>query len=358
MRRTVLLSVAIVLVVATMLVWAALGTTLSAVNGAAGEAQAQPCDTTTIGPDVPPVAQPPEADVVAAFKHAIHAIRANQMEQLALWEAGIIESGLRNLHYGDADSQGALQERVSIYGLAHALDPEASGTRFLRDAQKLRPWHQSAGLLAAAVQRPKAEFAGRYDTVEAQARKYLSGSDAPDVTTPEQCAPNGAAGPANLQTAVQLASPRRYADLPGWAMAFGRAPEQVDARILPDVLWVLRTYGLRVNAARESGHHTHGDGTALDMRPAAGDDQQAWDNSALRLAHDLGWTEQCAAAGVSPVCPLVPAIHGVFYNSYPGHGDPAHAGGNAHIHVSWFASSWGNSGLVAPNAWVMAFPAG
>ncbi|HLW96962.1 MAG TPA: hypothetical protein VKS25_16430 [Solirubrobacteraceae bacterium] len=23
------------------------------------------------------------------------------------------------------------------------------------------------------------------------------------------------------------------------------------------------------------------------------------------------------------------------YNGYPGHGDPAHAGANAHIHFSW-----------------------
>jgi hypothetical protein len=25
----------------------------------------------------------------------------------------------------------------------------------------------------------------------------------------------------------------------------------------------------------------------------------------------------------------------ILYNGYPGHGDPAHAGANAHIHFSW-----------------------
>lgn len=163
-------------------------------------------------------------------------------------------------------------------------------------------------------------------------------------------------GPAQLSRAVTVYRPRTYALLPPWAMAFGRAPEVVDARILDDVLWVLKTYNLRVNAAREAGHHTHGDGTALDLRPATGNDQGTWDNTALRLAHDLGWTESCAASGVAPVCPLVPAIRGVFYNGYGGHGDPAHVGGSAHIHVSWYGTVFGNSGLVPPNPWVRAFP--
>ena len=61
------------------------------------------------------------------------------------------------------------------------------------------------------------------------------------------------------------ASPRRArsATLPPWAMAAGRAPQAVDARIHDDVVWILRRYRLRVTAAREAGHRTHGDGTAL-----------------------------------------------------------------------------------------------
>jgi hypothetical protein len=113
------------------------------------------------------------ADVVTAFRRAASALRANPTERLALFEAGIVESGLRNLHRGDADSLGALQERASIFGRAHALNPFASASRFLRDAESRRPWHGSAGMLAAAVQRPRADLRGRYDQVAGQARRYL-----------------------------------------------------------------------------------------------------------------------------------------------------------------------------------------
>jgi hypothetical protein len=167
-----------------------------------------------------------------------------------------------------------------------------------------------------------------------------------------------ASGPAELGKAITLREPRTFTTLPAWAMAEGRTPEQVDTRILPDLLWVLSSYGLRVNAAREAGHNTHGDGTAADMVPAHGNTQHDWDQSALRLAHDLGWTESCAAAGVPPVCPLKPAIHGVFYNGYPAHGDPARCSGacGPHIHVSWYASNWGAHELAPPNDWVRVFP--
>ena len=165
-----------------------------------------------------------------------------------------------------------------------------------------------------------------------------------------------ATGPAELDKAVTLNSPRAFATLPAWAMAGGRTPEPVDARMLPDVEWILRTYGLRVTAARETGHQTHGDGTALDMIPANGSSQAAWDQSALRLARDIGWIPSCGGSGVAPACPLKPWVRFVGYNGYPGHGDPAHVGSSAHIHVSWYASSYGNSGLSPPNAWVRVFP--
>jgi hypothetical protein len=145
---------------------------------------------------------------------------------------------------------------------------------------------------------------------------------------------------------------------PAWAMAGGRAAEPVDARIYDDVLWVLRHYGLRVSAAREAGHHTHGDGTALDLVPVAAASQRDWDNTAGRLAHDLGWTEQCGSSGGRPTCPLKPAIQWIGYDGYPRHGSPRTCTGGcpAHIHVSWVSGCYGSSTLVAPCAWVMAFP--
>ena len=172
------------------------------------------------------------------------------------------------------------------------------------------------------------------------------------------CASGVPSGPAELDRAVTVSSPRSFTTLPAWAMAPGHPREQVDTRILPDALWILRAYGLRVSAARESGHNTHGDGTALDMVPASGGDQAAWDRSALRLAHDIGWIDSCGASGAAPACPLRPWVRFVGYNGYPNHGDPAHCSGGcgAHIHVSWHASSYGNSALSPPSAWVRVFP--
>ena len=165
------------------------------------------------------------------------------------------------------------------------------------------------------------------------------------------------AGPANLGQAVAVRSPRTFAALPPWAMAGARAPAEVDARILPDVLWLLRTYDLRVTAGREIGHESHGDGTAVDLVPANPiGAQNAWDQSALRVARDIGWTADCGASGVAPACPLKPWVRFVGYNGYPGHGDPAHAGANAHLHISWLASAAPSGALVPPNAWVRAFP--
>ena len=61
---------------------------------------------------------------------------------------------------------------------------------------------------------------------------------------------------------------------------------------------------------------------------------------------------------MAPACPLKPWVRFVGYNGYPNHGDPAHCSGGcgAHIHVSWYASSYGNSALSPPNAWVRVFP--
>jgi hypothetical protein len=170
----------------------------------------------------------------------------------------------------------------------------------------------------------------------------------------ERCVSVG--GGADLKRAVRLASPRAFTMLPSRAMAGGRAPEAVDARLYPDVIWMFRTHDLRVVAAREAGHHTHGDGTAVDLVPAGSQAVRHWHATAERLARDLGWTPGCGASGSRPACKLVSAIQFVGYNGYPGHGDPNHAGSTPHIHVSWVSSSFGSAALSPPPAWVYVFP--
>jgi hypothetical protein len=212
--------------------------------------------------------------------------------------------------------------------------------------------------------------AGWYvDEVLSRAARYraAAGPDAtaarvvavPEVVPSPACTDDGARGPANLASAVRLTSPAAYRELPAWAMAGGRPVEPVDARIYDDVLWALRRYGLRVSAAREAGHHTHGDGTAVDLVPAVGATQADWDGSAGRLASDIGWIASCGASGARPACPLRPAIQWIGYDGYSSHGSPRTCTGAcpAHIHVSWVSGCYGSSALVAPCGWVMAFPA-
>jgi hypothetical protein len=160
-------------------------------------------------------------------------------------------------------------------------------------------------------------------------------------------------GSAMLQHAQRLFEPREFEALPQQLMAEGRAPAEVDARIWADAIWFLEHYDLRVTAARETGHETHGDGTALDIVPRPG---RGWD-ATKKAAEDLGWQEGCGRSGVRPLCKLVPAIHFVGYNGYPLHGDPGHSS-LPHLHVSWESSGYGSCPqvLCGPHEWVMAFP--
>jgi chemotaxis protein histidine kinase CheA len=136
-----------------------------------------------------------DANVVSAFRRAIRTLHLNRTEQLALWEAGIVESGLKNLPYGDRDSLGSLQERTSIFGRGHAMNPYASALRFGRDAISKRPWRGTAGALAQAVQR--SAFPGRYDQERGRAIRYLQTGGPVKGTTRRPAGPP-AAGLANM----------------------------------------------------------------------------------------------------------------------------------------------------------------
>lgn len=160
-------------------------------------------------------------------------------------------------------------------------------------------------------------------------------------------------GTAVLQKLETLYQPRAFKPIPQALWAGGGSPESVDSRLWPDAIWLLQTFHLKVLAARETGHKTHGDGTAMDMEPESG---KGWDETARAAAETLGWRESCGASGTAPVCPLVPAIQFVGYNGFPAHGDPAHAGGSPHLHVSWQSSSFGCGELCPPPDWVRVFP--
>jgi hypothetical protein len=100
-------------------------------------------------------------------------VGASPKERKAAIETGLVESNLRNLLGGDADSAGWRQERASLYKNPTNLD--ASIRRFYRETRSVRGQHSRAGDLAAAVQRPAAQFRGRYQGVSGQAQALLGG---------------------------------------------------------------------------------------------------------------------------------------------------------------------------------------
>jgi hypothetical protein len=121
--------------------------------------------------------------VVGAFRRAIRRTGAGPKASLALFEAGIVESGLRNLNYGDRDSIGALQVRVGIHGRSLAADPYASAIAFLTRgftgrggaiALARRFPQATAGQIAQMVQ--GSAFPGRYDQVRGRAARYVGGA--------------------------------------------------------------------------------------------------------------------------------------------------------------------------------------
>lgn len=164
-------------------------------------------------------------------------------------------------------------------------------------------------------------------------------------------------GPVDLRAAQRLTAPRAYRPLPTWALAGSGSSVLIDARLHDDVSWIARRYRLRVTAAREAGHNTHGDGTAVDLIPADGVAQETWDASTGRLARDLGWRAACGGSGTRPACPLVAAIQFVGYDGYPGHGSPRTCNSPcpAHLHISWTSPCYGTRSLAAPCQSVMVF---
>lgn len=141
----------------------------------------------------------------------------------------------------------------------------------------------------------------------------------------------GPMGPVHKATA-----PRELATLP--APPASAPGMQCDARIIPDVVYLARRFGLLVSAC--FGIHApdgeHPLGAAIDAVPQ----DSNW-NRTMRAALAIGWRPSCAATGVAPECAR-PPFRFIGYNGYPDHGDPAHCfpcGGGPHLHISWLTSA-------------------
>jgi hypothetical protein len=117
----------------------------------------------------------------------------------------------------------------------------------------------------------------------------------------------------------------------------GQPGMSIDARILPDVLYLVRAYHLRVTAGyAPTGHAPDGEhplALALDLVPGPGG---SWDD-VDRLAH---WAEPTQNAPRPP-------FRWVGYD-----GDPNHGRGN-HLHLSWMHAP--APARRPPVAWVDTF---
>jgi hypothetical protein len=107
------------------------------------------------------------------------ALGAGAKTLLAAIETGIVESGLRNLNFGDRDSLGVFQQRPSQgWGSpSQVRNVRYAATQFFNRAIPIARRAGSAGQLAQSVQR--SAFPGRYDQVRAQALAILKRINAP-----------------------------------------------------------------------------------------------------------------------------------------------------------------------------------
>jgi hypothetical protein len=129
-----------------------------------------------------------------------------------------------------------------------------------------------------------------------------------------------------------------------WLVPVPGTDVQCDARIVPNVLMIINQFHAHVGACYSAtGHEPSGEhslGLAVDLTPAP---PASWQQMAA-LARYAGWRPSCASSGCASQTHT--AFRFVGWNGYAGHGDPVHAGSNAHLHLSW------NHGPGRPAEWV------
>lgn len=160
--------------------------------------------------------------------------RESPAEVKAAYETGRVESNFQNLPGGDADSQGWRQERKSLY--ANPRDLDASINRFFDEtsqAQKANPGAKSYEL-AAAVQRPAAQYRGRYKDVSKEAQSLLKGGGSTGGKSPAR-----GSSPRTADTGTGAADARRAA-LQAYVLSQGTQDEPDSALALAQGLAAAR----------------------------------------------------------------------------------------------------------------------
>jgi hypothetical protein len=119
---------------------------------------------------------PPDPQVALTLCSVLEDTNAPPKIRLATFETAIVESGVHNLNYGDRDSVGVFQQRVSQgWGVGYSvMDPDGAAREFIRRAKVQNANHPgySAGQLAQSVQ--ISGFPLRYDQVQGQAQALMA----------------------------------------------------------------------------------------------------------------------------------------------------------------------------------------
>lgn len=105
---------------------------------------------------------------------------ANPKQMLAAIEAGLVESNLRDLPYGDRDSVGVFQQRPSQGWGPAGEGVKKDARQFFQAAMGINAKGMTAGQLAQAVQR--SAFPGRYDERKGQAKSILAKLNGDDTS--------------------------------------------------------------------------------------------------------------------------------------------------------------------------------
>lgn len=87
--------------------------------------------------------------------------------------AGIVESGLRNVNYGDRDSLGVFQQRAHYGSAEQRLDVRRSAQMFYQEMLRVKPG-ANLGEWVADTQRPAKQYRGRYGEVMNDAAKIYT----------------------------------------------------------------------------------------------------------------------------------------------------------------------------------------
>lgn len=110
-------------------------------------------------------------EITSAGGTVIDDPRIRRIADRAAAQSGLVESNLRNLNYGDADSKGWRQERASLY--PNPTNVKASAKRFYKEFLEHYDPGEKSYEVAAQVQRPAAQYRGRYKDVAKQAAGAL-----------------------------------------------------------------------------------------------------------------------------------------------------------------------------------------